>query len=338
MNQGFLSPWSLVQPFLPQWLPASPDDHVLHFRCVLKSLLDGQYQSRTVGIWNIVPCYWRISEDPLSKGLESCDTQHLNCVYPTPGREPSCWVRCHTQEANRGRCLKLRLTIGIPVFRALSQAAGNAEEKDMAEVVSPPFSSVTQLWSYMLLWGRTQNQLFSFDTLVMHLNTGKWGGRTVCSSGSFLCCHFLALLSLRGIEPRAPFLQDSQLPGMGHSWGTPPSLLLMVRGQDYKTHAARKNRGRGAHNRPPQCVGTWEGGEELCVPGHHWLGILYCWSIIQIEEWNLASQSKPCVPWQFIWDLIICFKKLGNGLKMLFMWLNAVMDHTISSCNSETVV
>jgi len=39
-----------------------------------------------------------------------------------------------------GRYLKLRLTTGIPVFRALSDAEGNAEESNVSEVVSLAFA------------------------------------------------------------------------------------------------------------------------------------------------------------------------------------------------------
>jgi len=82
----------------------------------------------------------------------------------------------------------------------------------------------------------------------MHLNADNSGGRTACSSGFFLHSHFLALLSLRGIEPRATFLWNSPSAGVGHSWWTPPTLLLRIRAQDYNSHVARSDTARGAHS------------------------------------------------------------------------------------------
>lgn len=74
----------------------------------------------------------------------------------------------------------------------------------------------------------------------MHLNinnTNIGSRRTAHSSSYLLHSQFLAILSLRAIEPRAPFLQDSQSPGTGHSWLTPPILLLRLRSQHYKTES-----------------------------------------------------------------------------------------------------
>lgn len=85
-----------------------------------------------------------------------------------------------------------------------------------------------------------QNQLLSFDIAVVCMNTDKRGGRTTHSSGSFLHSHFLALLNLRGIEPRALFLQDSQTPGIDNSWWTP----FEAKGPGLQNSCGKKQQGK----------------------------------------------------------------------------------------------
>lgn len=134
----------------------------------------------------------------------------------------------------------------------------------------------------------------------------------------------VALLSPRGIEPRAPSLQHNQVPDIGHFWWTPPTLLWRIRGQEYKTQVTRINR-----TRETQDVTTVSGDSGRKGGPASPMPWLCCWSNLWIQERNSAFQSKLCVPRQFRWDLFAS----SSWEIVLNLWLNVVMDDTVSCCN-----